>query len=256
MSLWTETRGTQYKRVMYSLHLNSSTCPISNNNESSERPECLESQYTNSLCSSFSETTAAQAEAEAPNLLVAKEVESNAEHVQDAAVQAASVAKVSIYISRVGCKYTCDRLWARNTRESPPLPSISSSTMHQRRQIKPSKRESTASRLQRRWVQATWIKQRHLPLRPSRRCKYVMQIGACWIVVDDVDIRNIFLPLLVASTRILLRLEGCQEDMSALQRKLTRKKTSVPREPRRHRPQVFLPQTRLRRATPTRVPTL
>ena len=149
-----------------------------------------------------------------------------------------------------------DRLWARNTPESPPLPSISSSTMHQRRRIKPSKRESTASRLRRRWVRATWIKQRHLPLRPSRRCKYVMQIGACWIVVDDVDIRNIFLPLLVASTRILLRLEGCQEDMSALQRKLTRKKTSVPREPRRHRPQVFLPQTRLRRATPTRVPTL
>lgn len=49
---------------------------------------------------SFSETTAAQAEAEAPDLLVAKEVESNAEHVQDAAVQAASVAKT------LGSQYT------------------------------------------------------------------------------------------------------------------------------------------------------
>lgn len=94
-SLWTETR---YKTVCTHLNLNSSTCPISNSNESSERLECLESQYANSLCSSFSETTAAQAEAEAPDLLVAKEVESNAEHVQDAAVQAASVAKVCIYI--------------------------------------------------------------------------------------------------------------------------------------------------------------
>jgi hypothetical protein len=82
-----------------------------------------------------------------------------------------------------------------------------------------------------------------------------MKIGACWIVIDDVDIRNIFLPLLVASTRILLRLEGCQEDMSALQRKPTRKNT-LPRELRRRRPQVFLRQTRLRRATPTRAPTL
>ncbi|KIJ94113.1 hypothetical protein K443DRAFT_134844 [Laccaria amethystina LaAM-08-1] len=49
---------------------------------------------------SFSETTAARAEAEAPNLLVAKEVESNAEHVQGAAVQAASVAKT------LGSQYT------------------------------------------------------------------------------------------------------------------------------------------------------
>ena len=68
--------------------------------------------------------------------------------------------------------------------------------------------------------------------------------------------RNIFLPLLVASSRILLQLDGCQADMSALQRNLTRKNMLVPRELRRRRPRVFLPQTRLRTATPTRVPTL